>query len=840
MHWLSDNGRRRAFACQTQKLLRGLTRAPPSLHGERLPPAVLSVYHRRRMSPEARSRMNSMTAPPSPAKHSRAPAAVPGAGHGGRRETAAVPTRTLANPYPGLAAFRPEEHSFFFGRDEDIDRVVARLAETPLLSIVGRSGTGKSSLVAAGVVPRLGGILGEFCYRRCEPQADPCRQLAEVLGREQPADPELRGRQCLAALRQVLDETPDAEQADPLQDRLAVAIEHFLGEPGRPLVLLVDQFEELFTRTSPAGALRFRSLIGTLLESKRLYVILTLRSEFTGRLMEWLGEDLFRASLVALEPIRGEARLHAIITGPAEASGVPVQAELVAKLVSAASATRGALPLIALTLERLFEQRDPEAGLTLGAYERMGGLETVVESAAAAIERLIAGEPELEPACARLFAELATVIDGLPTRRTVEIGPLREDPLVGRLVDALRSQGFLADPDDRHVELAHEMLLIHWPRLRQWCDRYRDSLTLRRQAKQAARDWQQACAHDETPVTGAQGRSAEVLTWSWERQKPALLALLELSNRPTLADPDFDDPGILAWQALEHTLEKGLRRFLQPEPLALLEELATDETAHHRREEIGLRLNQMGDPRRGVGLAANGLPEMAWIAVPAGEVTLEGKGRQVFPVGSLHVSRYPITWQQYNAFVNADDGYRDRRWWRKLTQRKLPGEIRWGFHNYPAINVCWSDAVAFCRWLNEKLQLSSPAIIRLPTEWEWQWLAQSGAARRKYPWGDDWNPMRANSHESGIGRTMAVGMYPSGSPDGSLVADLAGNVWEWCVNEYDAPGTTQIGGARPRAMRGGSWLDYPADLRTAKREYFPPDDRDGDIGFRVVLAPPVD
>lgn len=784
--------------------------------------------------------MNSMTAPPSHARHAPGEAALADTAQGGREAAAVAPARMLANPYPGLAAFKPEAHSFFFGRDEDIDRVSERLVTTRLLSIVGRSGTGKSSLVAAGVVPRLGGSLGEFSYRRCEPQTDPCRQLAEALCREQPRDADLRGRECLAALRQMLDEPAGPGDPELAQERLAAAIEHFLGEPGRPLVLLVDQFEELFTRTPPARARRFRSLFDALLGRDGVYLMLTLRSEFTGRLMEWLGEDLFRASLVSLEPIRGEARLQAIITGPAEASGVSVEAELVTQLVAAASATRGALPLIALTLERLFEQRDPEAGMTLGAYERMGGLESVVESAAAAIERLIAGEPELEAACARLFAELATVIDEVPTRRTVEIGPLRDDPLIGRLVDALRGQGFLADPDDRHVELAHEMLLQHWPRLRQWCDRYRDSLVLRRQAKQAARDWQQACERDETPVGGNPGRRAEALAWGWERQKPVLLALLELSNRPALADPDFADPGILAWRTLESSLEKGLRRFLLPEPLALLDELASDETPHHRREEIGLRLNQMGDPRRGLGLAANGLPEIAWIAVPAGEVLLEGKGSQVFPVGALHVSRYPITWQQYNTFVNADDGYRDRRWWRKLTQRKLPGDVRWGFHNYPAINVCWSDAVAFCRWLNEQVQLTGPAIIRLPTEWEWQWLAQSGAATRKYPWGNEWNPMRANSHESGIGRTMAVGMYPAGSPEGSRVADLAGNVWEWCVNEYDAAGTTQIGGAKPRAMRGGSWLDYPGDLRTGKREYFPPDDRDGDIGFRIVLAPPVE
>lgn len=755
-------------------------------------------------------------------------------------ERASVPTDVPgnANPYPGLAAYKPEAHRLFFGRDEDIARASERLTRSRLLSIVGRSGTGKSSLVAAGIVPRLREVLGDFGYRRCEPQADPCRQLAEALCRElSPAEGE---GERLDELRQILIGSAGVGESNLCEDRLAVAIERFFVQAGGRWLLFVDQFEQLFTHAPAASGRRFRELFDVLLKVDSLYLVLTLRSEFTARLMEWLGEELFRSSLMVLEPITGREPLHAVITGPAEARGVPVQAELLDQLVAAASASKGALPLIALSLERLFEQRDPEQGLTLEAYQRMGGLQSVVESAAAEIERLIVSEPELEPACVRLFAELATVIDELPTRRTVEIAPLRSDPLLGRLVDALRSQGFLADPDDRHVELAHETLLTHWPRLRQWCDRYRASLALRRQAKQAARDWQQALEHDEASPVGGQARRADALRWGWERQKPVLLALLDLGNRSAPVEPDFDDSGIDAWRVLESRLEKGLRRFLQPEPLTLLDELGCDETAHHRREEIGLRLNQMGDPRRGVGLAASGLPEIAWVDVTAGEVQLEGKGSQVFPVDALRIARYPITWQQYNVFVNAEDGYRDRRWWRKLRQRIQPGEARWGFLNYPAINVCWSDAIAFCRWLNEQFGLRGPDVIRLPTEWEWQWVAQSGAARRKYPWSEEWNQARANSHESGVGRTMAVGMYPAGAPTGSLVADLAGNVWEWCLNEYHQPANTQIGGDQPRAMRGGSWLDYPGDLRTAKREYFAPDDRDGDIGFRVVLAPPID
>ncbi|MEF8725034.1 hypothetical protein E4Q23_08090 [Candidatus Accumulibacter phosphatis] len=776
--------------------------------------------------------MTHSAAAPPPASKASKPTAVFGKGQADNRALASA-----VNPYPGLAAFTPEAHRLFFGRDEDSERIVGRLAESRLISVVGRSGTGKSSLVAAGVVPRLAALHGQLGYLRCEPQGSPFRQLAEALCREFPVADTAADQQAIDRLRRALAETGESRASE---DRLTAASIDLLRQRKHPMLLLFDQFEELFTHTPTTCARRFRKLFGSLLDMEGLFLALTLRSEFTVRLMEWLGEDLFRASLVSLEAVTGEEQLQAIINGPAQACGVPVQAELLATLLVAAGATRGALPLIALTLERLFEQRDAEQGLTLQAYERMGGLASIVDSAAAGIERLIDSEPALELACARLFAELATVVDEVPTRRTAEIAPLRADRQISRLVDALRGQGFLSDPDDQHVELAHETLLIHWPRLRQWCGRYRDSLALRRQAKMAAREWWPLVAQ-AAALTPGDRPGSDSLLWGWQRQKPVLLALLDLSHRLPLADPDFCDPGIAAWRTLAASLDKTLHRFLRPEPLLLLDELASDKTPHHRREEIGLRLNQMGDPRRGVGLTSAGLPDIVWIDIAGGgEVTLEGRATEVFVVKPLRISRYPITWQQYGAFLSAEDGYHDRRWWRKLVQRKQPGDTRWGFQNHPAINIAWSDAVAFCRWLSEHWQLTGPETLRLPTEWEWQWVAQGGVMKRKYPWGSDWNPARANSHESGTSRTMAVGMYPLGAPDGELLADLAGNVWEWCLNEYDHPANTQIGGDISRTLRGGSWLDFPGDLRTGKREEFSPDDRDGDIGFRVVLAPPLE
>jgi hypothetical protein len=144
--------------------------------------------------------------------------------------------------------------------------------------------------------------------------------------------------------------------------------------------------------------------------------------------------------------------------------------------------------------------------------------------------------------------------------------------------------------------VGHEAVFSHWERFKDWYARYAADLALRRQAEQAARDWDQA-------------QRQPALKWGWERQKPAIEALRKLNH---LASPapaaDFSDSGIATWRVLEPQLLESLRHFLTPEPLALLDELSTDDTSHHRREEIGLRLNQLGDPRRGVGLNGNGLP----------------------------------------------------------------------------------------------------------------------------------------------------------------------------------------------------------------------------------------
>jgi formylglycine-generating enzyme required for sulfatase activity len=275
------------------------------------------------------------------------------------------------------------------------------------------------------------------------------------------------------------------------------------------------------------------------------------------------------------------------------------------------------------------------------------------------------------------------------------------------------------------------------------------------------------------------------------------------------------------------------KEFVCPESERLLEEIDHKATTHKERAKIGDRLAKIGDTRPGVGIRKDGLPDIVWCKVLGGEITLEGKAG-TFPVEPFYISKYPVTWIQYRSFIEAKDGYRGRRWWKGLVKRQdEPGEQYRKLDNHPAENVSWYDAVAFCRWLTEKLGYK----VRLPTEWEWQQAATGGDPGNKYPWGAKWDSDRANTTESGLNRTIAVGLYPQGASPVEAF-DMIGNVWEWCLNEQHEPQRIEETGTASRAVRGGSWDYYQSYAFCAERDIYYPNFRYYFIGFRLLCSSP--
>jgi hypothetical protein len=256
-------------------------------------------------------------------------------------------------------------------------------------------------------------------------------------------------------------------------------------------------------------------------------------------------------------------------------------------------------------------------------------------------------------------------------------------------------------------------------------------------------------------------------------------------------------------------------------------ELARPETSEARRAEIGVLLEDIRDPRPGIGVDEHGIPRFDWCAVDGGEVRVDGFD-EAFVVGAFEIARYPVTWGQFHGFLEAPDGYDHADWWLgfPFTEPAFAGDRR---DNRPAHGISWFQAAAFCRWVSAR----SGREIRLPNEWEWQQAACAGDVTKTYPWGPDWVDRVANSAESRIGGPSAVGMYPQGAAANGA-ADMSGNLCEWCLNDYDHPENTGMVGVGRRPLRGGSFDDGPAGLQLTARRFNMPSHTRDDYGFRVA------
>jgi hypothetical protein len=248
------------------------------------------------------------------------------------------------------------------------------------------------------------------------------------------------------------------------------------------------------------------------------------------------------------------------------------------------------------------------------------------------------------------------------------------------------------------------------------------------------------------------------------------------------------------------------------------------------RATAGRTLAQLGDTRSGVGVRLqNGvrLPDIVWgeevqVGIYAYQ---EGTAKIMQP---YRLARYPVTYAQFQCFVEAED-FNDSRWWtgmpanaRQLSEPKFP------YENHPRERVSWYQATAFCRWLRDKLGYE----VMLPHEIEWE-VAARYPDGRIYPWGNEFNQDKANTGEGGLKQTTAVGLYPSGRNSTLNLYDLSGNVWEWCRNPDD---DTVDNSGKWRVVRGGSWFFNANVACAAHRYYYAPDYRSAYLGFRLVVV----
>jgi WD40 repeat protein/serine/threonine protein kinase len=398
--------------------------------------------------------------------------------------------RLLANPYKGLRSFQVADAHDFFGRDTLVSTLLSRLAETDneprFLAVVGPSGSGKSSVVRAGLIPALreGALTGSerWFFADILPDAHPVDEIESAL------------------LRLAVNPPPDLSSLLRQSDRgLLQVVRRLLPDEKSQLLLIIDQFEEVFTLVDDAEERThfLDSLVAAVSDPQsQLRVIITLRADFYDRPLQYprFGELIEHRTQVVLPFTSYE--LEQAIVGPANRVGVNIEAGLVSAMVAEVYERPGALPLLQYALTELFDKRDGHV-LTLTAYQLIGGtMGALARRADTLYEEL---NSEGQEATRQLFLRLVTLGEGTEDtrRRTLQI-ELRlagaDGDRMEELIDLFSRYRLLTLDRDAQtgipaIEIAHEALIRTWGRLREWLAASREDLRLHRRLAIATAEW---------------------------------------------------------------------------------------------------------------------------------------------------------------------------------------------------------------------------------------------------------------------------------------------------------------------------------------------------------------
>ncbi|GAA2781796.1 AAA family ATPase [Saccharopolyspora taberi] len=414
------------------------------------------------------------------------------------------------NPYPGLQAFGPEHETVFFGRDKAIRDLYERL-DGPgdrFVLVAGPSGSGKSSLVNSGLARQLRRrhwtVLGPMT-----PGRDPFGALCRTFWGERAASAE--GDDLVRDLRtdaaRALDRLRREESAEPS------AVVDALVRPRsghRPMVLLLDQAEELVTQVDDQTRREFMALLHSALAGhRRLHVVATMRTEFIGEFQQE-PSGILLGDPYLVRPLRRQD-LRQVITGPARKAGVDIDSEAVAEILNDATRTDSdVLPLLAHLLHHLYERYAEDGDLTLAEYEDFGRVEKAISTTAdkvlGRLERLHDKEKVLRTLL-RFVSWAPNAED--PTRRRVRVADLAEDEQA--IVAAFLDARLLVESAEGERDLAHEALLRQWEPLRERLEEQRPLLRQRTILEQRAQEWEQSGRKADRLLAESQVAEAEAV-----------------------------------------------------------------------------------------------------------------------------------------------------------------------------------------------------------------------------------------------------------------------------------------------------------------------------------------
>lgn len=473
-------------------------------------------------------------------------------------------------PYLGLRAFGEDDAPFFFGRESLTLQLLNHLSQHSVLAVVGASGSGKSSVVQAGMLPQL-------------------RQGKQIPGSDRWWIRALRpgDRPLLTLASRLVDGGTEKErtyQQLQLEGMLYQGVESFVywlrSRPEPMLVLVIDQFEELFTLAAAEDRHRFLALILGAVEhaGDRFKLIFTLRTDFIAPALEIpaLAPHLQQSS-VLVPPTLSDEAYRQVILQPAEKVGLTVEPELVTTLLQDLSRGAGDLPLLEFVLEQVWQQRQPGT-LSISVYqEKIGGLRGALERTAQEVYNSL--DPEAQACAEWIFLSLTQLGDGTEdTRRRILktdlVVPRFPEPLVDRTLQVLTSAKLILisldtptpapesrspeeppSPDSSSsplpptptIEVAHEILIRHWSTLRWWLEQNRTRLRSQRQIQHAAQQWEQHGRQPDFLLRGVLLNAAEELYVHYTD---------ELSQQVQM----FIEAGLEARQREQRQLRRRLRR----------------------------------------------------------------------------------------------------------------------------------------------------------------------------------------------------------------------------------------------------------------------------------------
>ncbi|HEX5809378.1 MAG TPA: tetratricopeptide repeat protein [Anaerolineales bacterium] len=436
-------------------------------------------------------------------------------------------------PFQGLQYFDEKDADRFFGREAVVARIVGRLTTTRFLTVIGASGSGKSSVVRAGVIPALrrgqrleDGSLpptdsGQWDIRILTPSAHPLDALAASLARDS------ESVSAITTLRNDLSQDPNA---------LSLIVRRVLSQNGKKhLLLVIDQFEEVFTQCRQED--ERRTFIDHLLQvidpanPQAISVLLTLRADFYTQLAF---QDRLRELVSQNQEFIGamsREELTRAILQPAALGNWKVQEGLVEVILDDLGSEPGALPLLSHALLETWKRRRGRV-LTVSGYTSAGGVRGAIAQTAETVfrQRL---SVEQQPIARMIFIKLAEMgEDSLDTRRRATFSELITratdtstiDAVLSILTDArLVTTGTMEPGDTRVVEVAHEALIREWPTLRDWLNQNRQGLILHRQLTEDTNDWIKLGRDPGALYRGVRLKQ----TLEWVKTDPELISLTE-------------------------------------------------------------------------------------------------------------------------------------------------------------------------------------------------------------------------------------------------------------------------------------------------------------------------